>query len=187
VRHLPGWLAAPEAARLLERCETELAFAAHPVRLFGREHLTPRETVFLAPAGVRYRYSGHEHRGTGMPAWLDALRRRLGAETGVELASVLATRYRCGADRVGWHADDERELGPEPVLVVLSLGSSRDLDFRARRPAPGRRRRWRVALSAGDLLVMEAGTQSRLEHAVPPRAGRGVRVSLSFRPHRARP
>ncbi len=181
VVHRPGWLAPSEAGVLLARCERELAFAAHPVRLFGRTHLTPRETAFLAPTGVRYRYSGHTHRGAGMPAWLDAVRRRLCEETGAELVSVLATRYRSGADRVGWHADDERELGPDPVVAVLSLGASRDLDFRPR--AGPRGRRWRAALADGDLLVMGAGVQQRLEHALPARAVPGVRVSLSFRPH----
>ncbi len=183
VRHLPGWLPAPDAGTLLERCERELAFTAHPVRLFGRTHLTPRETAFVAPEGVRYRYSGHAHHGTGMPAWLDALRRRLCAQTGVELVSVLATRYRSGADRVGWHADDERELGPDPLVAVLSLGARRDLDFRPRSRGRASRERWRVPLAHGDLLVMAAGVQRRLEHALPARAGPGVRVSLSFRPH----
>lgn len=185
VRHLPGWLPAAEAQNLLERCESELPFAAHAVRLFGREHLTPRETAFLAPTGVRYRYSGHEHRGAGMPAWLDAMRQRLGSVVGAELVSILATRYRSGADRVGWHADDERELGEEPVVAVLSLGADRDLLFRRRTPRGSER--WRVALGSGDLLVMGAGVQRRLEHALPARARAGRRVSLSFRPHECTP
>lgn len=185
VRHLPGWLSRPEADDLLARCEGELAFAAHPVHLFGREHMTPRETAFLAPPGIRYRYSGHEHVGTGMPAWLEVLRSRLGDECDAPFVSVLATRYRDGSDRVGWHADDEPELGPAPVIPVLSLGAPRDLVFRprgARRPE-----RWSFALAHGDLLVMGPGVQRRLEHALPARSRADLRVSLSFRPHRCGP
>ena len=179
VAHRPGWLAPAAAAALQARCEAEFEFAAHRVRLFGREHWTPRETAFVAPIGVRYRYSGHEHRGSGLPPWLEALRARLAEELGVPFTSILATRYRSGADRVGWHADDERALGADPVVAVLSLGARRDLCFRPR----GARQRWRVPLANGDLLIMGAGVQRRLEHALPARAGAGPRLSLSFRPH----
>lgn len=185
VRVLPGFLAAPEAARLLRRCEAELSFAAHPVRVFGRTTTTPRQTAFLAPAGVRYRYSGHVHEGAGLPAWLEALRADVSEQASSRFVSVLVTRYRSGRDRVGWHADDERELGPDPVIAVLSLGSARDLCFRPATAAA--RDRWRVPLASGDLLIMESGAQRDLRHALPPRSGAGVRVSLSFRPAAGEP
>jgi alkylated DNA repair dioxygenase AlkB len=168
------------AAALQHRCETAVRFAAHPVRLFGRTMQTPRETAFLAPVGVRYRYSGHEHEGEGVPDWLRAMVAAVADRSRADFVSVLATRYRSGRDHVGWHADDERELGVDPVIAVLSLGAERDLCFRPASPVATER--WRVPLAAGDLLVMGPGVQRRFRHALPARSGVGPRISLSFRP-----
>jgi alkylated DNA repair dioxygenase AlkB len=80
----------------------------------------------------------------------------LQAETGVVFNSVLANLYRDGRDTVGWHSDDEPELGPEPVIASLSLGGTRRFVFRHRK-----RQEHRLALdlSHGSLLLMRGGTQ----------------------------
>ena len=182
VELVPGYLA-PQAARALcARLCGSAAFAVHPVRIFGRTVPSPRETAWFAPPGMDYVYSGHRHVGAGLPNWLDVLRRSLADRCDASFATILATRYRDGADSVSWHADSEPELGAAPAIAVLSLGATRDLCFRER---GGGRGRWMVPLANGDLLLMRAGVQARLQHAVPKRARAGERVSLSFRPYEA--
>jgi alkylated DNA repair dioxygenase AlkB len=93
---------------------------------------------------------------------------------------VLLNRYRDGRDNMGMHADDEPELGPDPVVATLSLGATRRLTLVPRRPRDGERRS--LALPAGSLLIMGGACQRRFRHGIPrePRVSE-ERVSLTFR------
>lgn len=92
--------------------------------------------------------------------------------------SVLLNRYASGEERMGWHSDDEPELGDDPLIAAVSLGAERPLRFRwKRREAPA----FNVWLPHGSLLVMGPGVQRRLQHALLPRRLPGVRISLTFR------
>jgi alkylated DNA repair dioxygenase AlkB len=46
--------------------------------------------------------------------------------------------YRDGQDSVGWHADNEPGLGPEPVIASLSLGAVRRFQLKHRTDRTGR-------------------------------------------------
>ena len=96
-----------------------------------------------------------------------------------ECNSVLVNRYRDGRDGVAWHADDEPELGDEPVIVSISLGASRRFQLR-RRDDPSVR--CETELHHGDVLVMRGRTQAEWLHQVPKTAVVvGERVNLTFR------
>ena len=107
------------------------------------------------------------------------LRERLQRELGQPFNSVLANRYRDGRDAMGWHSDDEPELGPRPVIASLSLGGTRRFVFRHRHdPA----KKFALELPHGSLLVMAGDTQANWRHALP-RTTRAVppRLNLTFR------
>lgn len=91
---------------------------------------------------------------------------------------MLANLYRDGRDGVGWHADNERELGPDPVVASISLGAPRRFRFRSK----DRTRQLDMMLEHGSLLLMAEGTQTAWEHCLP-RSTRavGTRVNLTFR------
>ena len=94
---------------------------------------------------------------------------------------VLLNLYRDGQDSMGWHSDDEPELGPDPSVASLSLGATRRFQLRRRRD---RRTRVDLDLRHGSLLVMGPPTQAHWQHAVPKRpkaSGAGPRVNLTFR------
>jgi len=91
---------------------------------------------------------------------------------------VLLNRYASGDERMGWHGDDEPELGEAPLVAAVSLGAERPLRFRRRR---GERRPFNVWLPHASLLVMGRGCQRELQHALSPRAIPGLRLSLTFR------
>ena len=113
------------------------------------------------------------------PAALQALRARIDAAAGVAMNSVLANLYRDGRDAMGWHSDDEPELGLRPVIASLSLGGTRRFVFKHRRD-PGRK--FELPLEHGSLLLMKGDTQADWKHALP-RTARPVpaRVNLTFR------
>lgn len=178
VRFDPAWIPAPDAAALFDVVRDAVAWENHPVRLFGREHPAPRLSCWIGDPGARYRYSGVVREPRPWPAALDALRGRLSASIGVPFDSVLANLYRDGRDAMGWHADDEPELGPAPVIASLSLGATRRFVLRHRTGAP----RLAVDLPAGSLLVMQGATQANYRHALPRTAKPvGPRINLTFR------
>lgn len=146
--------------------------------MFGRPLLAPRLSAFYGEPGVAYRYSGVVRPATGWPEGLRHVAEALAASVGWRFNYVLATRYRHGDDRLGWHADDERELGREPVIASLSLGATRMFRVRPRRGGAS----VGCALAHGSLLLMWGASQRDYKHAVPRTAKPvGERVNLSFR------
>jgi len=172
----PGWLPAAAADVLADRLRETLAWEQRTVVLFGREVVSPR---LIAWAGDRpYRYSGQTLEPRPFTPELAGVRARVVERTGVAFNHVLVNRYRDGRDSMGLHADDEPELGPDPLLAAVSLGASRRFSMVARR---GRERR-RLLLEHGSLLVMGGAFQRELRHGVPRQAdAAGERINLTFR------
>lgn len=174
VRCQPGWW--PAADETFEELRTEIAWEQHDITLFGRTVPTPRLTAWMGD--VAYRYSGVLNEPAPWPRSLTAIRDRLVSELGVSFNSCLANLYRDGSDSMGYHSDDEPELGERPTIASLSLGARRRFTVRHRVS----RERWAWDLGAGDLLVMSGQSQSDYAHAVPKTTRRvGSRMNLTFR------
>ncbi len=116
--------------------------------------------------------------------WIDELielRQQVEAAVGCRFNSVLVNLYRDGNDSMGWHADDEPELGERPVIASVSLGSARDFLLRPRNRSAGIANT-RLQLSHGSLLVMAGSTQANWQHMVPKRKRIDTpRINLTFR------
>lgn len=165
---------------LYRNLERQLAWGQPLVRVFGREHRTPRLTTWEGEEGVRYRYSGLTETASGWPRLLLPVRDRVELLTGQHFNSVLGNFYRDGQDSMGYHSDDEPELGAAPWIASLSLGASRDFVFRPR--DGGRRQCAKLALADNSLLLMSPNVQFRFQHALPRRAGvTQGRINLTFR------
>lgn len=179
VRWLPGWLAPAPAAALFAQLLDAVSWEVHRIRLFGRLVDSPRLSCWIGDPEASYRYSGTRFAPHPWPPALLPLRARLAAETGVAFNSVLANRYRDGHDAMGWHSDDEKELGPRPLIASLSLGAPRRFVLR-HRSEPGLRQA--LELSPGGLLLMGGDTQRLYRHALPRTARPvGERINLTFR------
>ena len=175
----PHWLDEGAAGALQVALRDTVPWEVHRIRLFGREHASPRLSCWIGDPGASYRYSGASFQPQPWPPMLLPIRERLSRELGIDFNSVLANRYRDGGDAMGWHADDERELGPEPLIASLSLGATRRFVLRHRQD-PGRR--LALELPHGSLLVMAGPTQRHYRHALP-RTAKPVaeRINLTFR------
>lgn len=179
VRWLPGWLAPAEAAALMAHLLAGVEWEVHRIRLFGRMVDSPRLSCWIGDPEASYRYSGTRFAPHPWPPALLPLRERLAAELGVAFNSVLANRYRDGRDAMGWHSDEERELGPRPLIASLSLGATRRFVLRHRQQPALRQA---LDLSAGGLLLMGGETQRLYRHALPRTAKPvGERINLTFR------
>ncbi|AWH31908.1 alpha-ketoglutarate-dependent dioxygenase AlkB [Stenotrophomonas sp. SAU14A_NAIMI4_8] len=179
VRHLPGWLSPAAADALLPALQAQLPWEVHRIRMFGNWVDSPRLSCWIGDPQARYRYSGAFFEPRPWTPVLESLRERLLAEGIGRFNSVLVIRYRSGGDYMGWHSDDEPELGTEPLIVSLSLGAARRFLLR-RRDEPARKAEF--LLGHGDLLLMGGSTQRFYQHALPKMARvQGERINLTFR------
>ncbi|QFU77708.1 alpha-ketoglutarate-dependent dioxygenase AlkB [Halioglobus maricola] len=163
----------------------ELLLAQTPWRqesitVYGKTHLQPRLLAWYGEPAAVYRYSGKTHQPLPWTDQLDGLRRRMEALAGTPFNSVLLNYYRDGRDSMGLHADDEPELGPEPVIASLSLGEERALYFRHKRDKQARG--LDVSLPHGSVLLMSGATQRYWKHGIRKlRRDCGPRLNLTFR------
>jgi alkylated DNA repair dioxygenase AlkB len=169
---------ANETPAILQQLVSEVRWRSDVIRLFGREVPIPRLTAWYGDQGRVYTYSGIRLEPLTWTPLLADLRDRAGATARTSFNSVLANLYRNGSDSVGWHADDEPELGIDPVIASLSFGATRSLQMRRRDGT----HRAVVDLHDGDLMVMRGLTQVTWMHRVPKVSGEvSPRVSLTFR------
>lgn len=148
------------------------------VRFFGRDIPEPRLTCWFSDAA--YTYSGRTLPARAWPAQLLTLRTRVELAAGAALNSVLLNRYRTGEDSMGFHSDDEAELGVNPIVASLSLGATRRFVLKSKREQ--RRPPFELELEHGTLLVMCGTCQHTYRHAVPKqRHVLGERLNLTFR------
>jgi alkylated DNA repair dioxygenase AlkB len=190
LRFAPEWLSTAEADALLAVLYDEIAWETHRIRMFGREIDSPRRSCWIGDPGAVYTYSRTRFEPRPWPSALLPMRRRLAQTLGLDFDSVLANLYRDGRDSMGWHSDDEPELGPEPVIASLSLGGTRRFLFKPKRSAAFAPRddnaahdhRRGLPLSHGSLLVMSGDTQANYLHALPATAKPvAARINLTFR------
>lgn len=178
-----GWLAGGEALELRSALLRELCWEQRQIVLFGKPILQPR---LIAWAGeLPYRYSGQTLEPRPWPAalrpQLQALCARVAAEAGAAFNHVLVNRYRDGQDSMGYHADAEPELGPDPQVATLSLGATRRFQLRPQRARRGERA-LTLPLADASLLIMGGSCQRHYRHAVARESGAaGERISLTFR------
>lgn len=175
---LPDWLESAAANNLLTRVIDEVAWQQDSMGTPGGRIPLPRLTAWQGEPDAVYIYSGIRNVPQPWTPAVAELRAAAESASHARFNSVLLNRYRNGADSMGWHADNERELGGEPVIASVSLGATRRFDLRHN--ATGLMRSFQ--LTSGSLLVMRGQTQALWKHRVPKENGvAGERVNLTFR------
>lgn len=127
-----------------------------------------------------------------IPQGLDALRVVTEKTTGCRFNICLVNYYASGADSVSYHSDDERFLGPMPVIASFSLGAKRDFCLKHKpfqpddtKSAPPKTEVVKLPLGSGDMVLMRGQTQTHWLHSIPKRAGKnlvdGGRINITFR------
>ncbi|WP_116473766.1 alpha-ketoglutarate-dependent dioxygenase AlkB family protein [Zobellella maritima] len=185
----PEWLSLPqgrllwcptlfrdEADSWFGRLETEVPWQQHRLRLFGKIHDEPRLSCWMGE--LPYRYSGQLRQPVPWTPTVQAIRERVIDICRQEFNGVLLNLYRHGRDSMGWHADDEPELGQNPVIASVSLGATRRFLLRHRHSDQRRV----LELGHGSLLVMAGEMQHHWQHALPKTtSATGRRINLTFR------
>jgi alkylated DNA repair dioxygenase AlkB len=157
---------------------TNVDWQQHRVFVYGKWHLTPRLTAWQSESGKAYGYSGLKHPSVPMCAAVLSIKQEIEQLTGANFNSVLLNWYRSGADAMGFHADNEPELGTNPTIASLSLGATRKFVLKHNHS----HHKETYNLNNGSLLVMRGATQHHWTHALPRSAKvHEGRINLTFR------
>ena len=199
VEYYPEFLSPSEAERYKQGLLASLEFNAEEEskvrRPFSREKIAiPRRQTAYGDPGTSYTFADCMVPARSWIPLLDALRELLRQRTGYDPNFVLVNYYRSGRDCIGWHADDEHDLGPAPTILSLSLGAEREFQFRHRgafpqagKPAPQPELQTvTITLRSGSLLIMRDPTNKHWKHQLPRRGGKkaaeiGERLNLTWR------
>lgn len=165
--------------QLLIQLEKEIEWDQRPIKIFGRDVMEPRLTAFYGDRNISYKYSGKEIVASFWTPTLVDLKNRVESKLNEKFNCVLVNLYRDGEDYMGWHRDNEKELGKNPIIASLSLGQERD--FLLKKYA-GPEVKVSLKLTSGSLLVMKGETQTNWSHSLPKRKKiKGKRMNLTFR------
>lgn len=172
-----------DATALYHTLLNELPWQSDIVTLFGKTHITTRKIVWMGDTDADYQYSGHVRQTVPWSDIVFHVKQKIEqalAEAGVtaNFNTCLLNYYPSGADGMGYHADDEKELGHQPVIASLSLGATRKFVFKHKKTQD----KVELYLESGQLVVMHGDTQTFWKHTITKtKTVDAGRISLTFR------
>lgn len=177
--HIPDFIGKSASFDFIQQLKQEIKWKQETLRFFGKSLLTPRLTAWYGDEGMSYSYSGLKlSPNIWTPALLE-IKNMTEFATNCRFNSVLLNWYRNGNDSMGWHSDDEKELGLNPVIASVSLGAERI--FRVREKL-NHKNSFGIKLNNGSLLLMAGELQHYWQHCLPRSAkSQGDRINLTFR------
>lgn len=174
-----NFLSTVEAQVLYQKLLHNLDWQQYPIRMFGKTIWQPRLIAWYGDKDVQYTYSQTTLTAEGWDNDLKQLREKLQHELQLNFNSVLANLYRDGQDSMGWHSDDEKELGTQPTIASISLGTARKFQLR---PKEDHKIKTTVLLEPGSLLLMQGDSQHKWQHQIAKtKRITTPRINLTFR------
>ncbi len=177
-----------EANALYENLLNELPWQSDIVTLFGKTHVTTRQIVWMGDHDVSYHYSGQTRRAIPWTKQMLHVKRHIEQQLSssginVDFNSCLLNYYPSGEDGMGYHADDEKELGAQPIIASLSLGARRKFVFKHKTIRQKNKPvKVELYLESGQLIVMHGDTQDFWMHTITKtKTVTSGRISLTFR------
>lgn len=177
--YYPEFLNRSEADFYFKKFLIDLNWEQHNIKIFGKTIPQPRLTSLYAENNISYSYSNLTLRPYIFTPELKELQQKVTQLTGCSFSHCLANLYRNGNDSMGWHSDDEKELGKDPVIASLSFGEVRkfQLKHKFRKEI-----KYDLELQHGSLLIMQGTTQHFYKHQLPKtKKEKSSRINLTFR------
>lgn len=179
VLYYNNFLLKEEADHLYQKLLLDLNWQQYPIRMFGKTMLQPRLIAWYGNQGTEYTYSQTTLVAEGWNNNLKQIQEALIKHFQLNFNSVLANLYRDGQDSMGWHSDNEKELGTQPIIASISLGTSRMLQFRKKENT---KTKASILLESGSLLLMQGNTQENWQHQIAKtKKVKTPRINLTFR------
>jgi alkylated DNA repair dioxygenase AlkB len=178
LKYIPNFIPLAEAATLMRSLQESLDWRQEQITLYGKTHDVPRLQAWYGNEDAAYQYSNLTMRPLPWSSSLLKLKQQCETASNSRFNSVLANLYRHGQDGMGRHADNEPELGQQPVIASLSFGEVRNLDFYHNQSKD----KVRLPMGNGSLLVMSGDTQTYWQHGIAKTKKQlAARINLTFR------
>ena len=181
VTYHPNFFPKFEADNYYTQLVEKVEWVQNRIKIYGKENWVPRLEAWYGDPGMSYTYSGIRQEPK---PWIDELleiKYAIEPQANTTFNSVLINFYRNGQDRVGWHSDDEKELGEAPIIGSVSLGATRKFKLRHKN-FPENRLQTSLELENGSLLLMKGDTQKFWKHEIPRTAlPLDGRINLTYR------
>lgn len=179
MQYYPNFFTGGEADYFFERLLHTVEWRQDTVKVFGKEYLQPRLTALFGNNGKDYSYSNLTMRPYPFTEELLEIKKRVDLKCDTRFTTCLLNLYRNRKDGNGWHGDNEKELGPDPIIASVSFGEERFFHLKHRRC---KAQRYKLLLEHGSLLVMAGSTQQHWMHQIP-KTSRPLdkRINLTFR------
>ncbi|WP_417887380.1 alpha-ketoglutarate-dependent dioxygenase AlkB family protein [Zunongwangia sp.] len=173
----PHFLNSKCADLLFQKLYSETNWIQEPIKIFGKEMMQPRLTYLFGEKS--YSYSNIKMEPHPFPEKLSELKTKIEAITHTKFNICLANLYRTGQDSMGWHSDDEKELGKNPIIASISLGGERVFHLQHKTK---KELKQKIVLAHGSLLIMKGETQHFWKHQLPKTKKKiSPRINLTFR------
>ena len=179
IEYYANFFDSARANELFDRLKADIPWQQDHITVFGKTHLQPRLTALFGNEGKPYGYSGivmHPHQWNPLLMFIKEAIETVCPEN---FTTVLLNYYRDGKDSNGWHADNERELGRNPIIASVSFGAERAFNLQHN---TNKEQKLKINLEHGSLLIMKGTTQHFWKHQIPKTAKPiGPRINLTFR------
>lgn len=161
-----------------DQLKSEINWKQEGMKIYGKKILFPRLTAWYAEEGKTYKYSGLLNIPEEFGACLKEIKSKVEDKCEFKFNSALLNFYRSGQDSMGWHADNEPELGKNPVIASVSIGGGRKMQFKHRKIAKST---INLYLPPNSLLVMQGEAQHHWLHQIPKTKESNERINITFR------
>ncbi|PWH82860.1 alpha-ketoglutarate-dependent dioxygenase AlkB [Algibacter marinivivus] len=179
ISYYPNFLNINEANKYFETLLDSINWRQDEITVYGKTHLQPRLTAFYADNENTYKYSNIRMYPNPFESNLLEIKNKIETELKIKFSSCLANLYRNGSDSNGWHSDDEKELGINPIIASISLGAERIFHLKHK---TDKALKTKLILHHGSLLIMQGETQHNWLHQIPKtKKDIGKRINLTFR------
>ena len=180
IREFPQAFAPHQCDKILNSLLQDTPWQQDSLWIAGKQIAVPRLQCWMGDRGSHYGYSGIRLVPVQWSGEVAAIREHVQQLTDRVFNSVLLNYYRDGQDSVAWHADDEAELGPGPIIASVSFGAERP--FQLRHKLRTDLQNFKIQLRNGSLLLMGNTLQDKWLHQLPKVKGlTEPRISLTFR------
>ncbi len=179
VVYYPHFFERQEADSIFKQLLRETPWQEDDIKVFGKVYKQPRLTALYGSENKPYSYSNITMHPHLFSALLNEIKTKVEQTSDASFNTVLLNLYRNGKDSNGWHADDEKELGKNPIIASISFGEERFFHLRHKRDKSNKHK---LLLQHGSLLLMKGATQHNWHHQIPKTTRSiGQRINLTFR------
>lgn len=177
--YYPHFFDKKEADAIYTQLTNDIPWQQDNIRVFGKIHPQPRLTALFGNEGKPYSYSNIKMQPHPWTLLLQKIKSYIESISDTNFTTVLLNQYRDGKDSNGWHADNEKELGTNPIIASVSFGAERVFQLK-HNSISGLKQN--ILLEHGSLLLMKGTTQHFWKHQIPKTAKPiGSRINLTFR------